>query len=226
MKITKVFTGLTALSSILLLSACGGEALDRRPDPTDTFYNQDTALSVDNQLVVAAGQIQQSLKELNLTNAAAGSPKADAVDVASLPQALQHEITSINYTGPADNLILQLANIAGYRFIAPLHAPTVPVMANITSERTTVGEALQDVGLQIQHQASIIVNPSAQTITLRYDDLGQYVSREESLSHKKVTGFTTKTTTIHHHKHKISKTVENVSIDGGGIHRQIRGDCK
>ncbi|MGY8607710.1 DotD/TraH family lipoprotein [Gluconobacter cerinus] len=157
----------------LSLSACADS--NPGPDPTDTYYNPAIDGAVDQQIAQSTAEAAQSLKLLNLTERARGPAPAPELDVSRVPSDLLVKVTEINWSGPVEPLVEELANKAGYGFTPPMHRPTTPVLVTMSSAQTTVAHALEDIGLQVDKQATIIVDPNKKTVALRYDDEDQHI---------------------------------------------------
>jgi defect-in-organelle-trafficking protein DotD len=77
-------------------------------------------------------------------------------------------LTTIDWSGPVQPLLKQIANAANYRLRVLGTAPAIPVIVTIYSKNVMLGDALRDVGFQCGRRASVVVYPESRVIELRY----------------------------------------------------------
>jgi defect-in-organelle-trafficking protein DotD len=77
-------------------------------------------------------------------------------------------LVSINWAGPIEPLIVQIAKSTGYSVRVFGRAPAIPVMVSLNAQNKTIGEVLTNAGYQAGDKADIIVFPKTHTIELRY----------------------------------------------------------
>ncbi len=77
-------------------------------------------------------------------------------------------LTSIDWSGPVEPLVQQIAQAANYRVRVLGTAPAIPVIVTVYTQNTMLGDILRDVGYQCGRRASIVVFPGSRVIELRY----------------------------------------------------------
>lgn len=77
-------------------------------------------------------------------------------------------LTSIDWSGPIEPLLKQIAIASNYRLRVLGTQPGIPVLVTIYSKNVMLGDVLRDVGYQGGRRASVVVYPDAHVIELRY----------------------------------------------------------
>jgi defect-in-organelle-trafficking protein DotD len=95
------------------------------------------------------------------------TPSASIAPIQNAPPELMRAIT-VNWIGPADQIIQTLANRAGYRFRTLGETPSTPVVVSIDVTNQPLIEVLRSVGLQLGSRADIRVDSVAQQVELMY----------------------------------------------------------
>lgn len=79
-----------------------------------------------------------------------------------------HGLTTIDWSGPVEPLLKQLAIASNYRLRVLGTPPAIPVIVTIFSKNTMLGDVLRDVGYQCGRRAAVVVYPGSRVIELRY----------------------------------------------------------
>lgn len=118
----------------------------------------------------SADQIQRSWNRLGAIEAAKAPAYARyADDYMTLPYGLQKRV-AINWNGPIEPLLRQIARDSGYGFRIIGHRPAVPVFVSmVTSEPIPLGFLLRDAGYQCGDRAGITL--SGNVIELSYPSI-------------------------------------------------------
>lgn len=153
----KKFTILSVLfPCALALAACTPKAPPATPpNPTDA------------SLAEASWSVSRSISSLSET-AQAVRPMpviAPPPDPASYGMA---GLTSIDWSGPVEPLVKEMAKATGYKFHVLGREPAIPVMVSVYRQNVPIADILRDVGFQCARRATIAVYPEAQIIELRY----------------------------------------------------------
>lgn len=77
-------------------------------------------------------------------------------------------ITTVDWSGPVEPLLKQIARVSNYRVRRLGTPPAIPVIVTIYSKNVMLGDILRDVGYQCGRRASVIVFPAARVIEIRY----------------------------------------------------------
>jgi defect-in-organelle-trafficking protein DotD len=76
--------------------------------------------------------------------------------------------TSVDWSGPVEPLLRQIAASAGYRLRTLGTAPAIPVLVTVYANNQMLGDVLRDVGYQCGRRASVVVFPESRVVELRY----------------------------------------------------------
>lgn len=77
-------------------------------------------------------------------------------------------LASIDWSGPVEPLIRQIAKASNYRVRVLGTAPAIPVLVTIYTKNAMLGDILRDIGYQCGRRASVVVFPGSRVIELRY----------------------------------------------------------
>lgn len=149
-------TGFTAVLT-LLLCACTAPKL---PPSYDISGNEaslaEASYSVSRSVVDLAETAQAAHPLPNL----APPPAPATYGMAGL--------TSIDWSGPIEPLLKQIADVSNYRLNILGTPPAIPVLVTIYSKNRMLGDILRDVGYQCGRRATVVVYPGSGVIELRY----------------------------------------------------------
>lgn len=150
----------SALFLCFLLAAC---ATRQTPIQNDAEQFHET----DRSLAEASYAISRSSVDLAET-AQAASPIQALAPPPSPSTYGMGGLTSVDWSGPVEPLIRQIARSANYRVRVLGTEPAIPVMVTIYAKNSLLGDILRDVGYQCGKRASVVVFPASQVIELRY----------------------------------------------------------
>ena len=147
------------LTSMIILSAMLCACATPPPrDPPDI---------AGSSLAEASYAVSRSLS--NLTEVAqAAHPMADMPPSASPASYGMAGLTSVDWSGPVEPLVRQIAKSVNYRTRVLGRAPAIPVMVSIYDKNMMVADILRDVGYQCGRRAAVVVYPDSRVIELRY----------------------------------------------------------
>lgn len=77
-------------------------------------------------------------------------------------------LVSIDWGGPVEPLVAQIAASSGYKIRVLGNPPAVPVMVFLSVKNVPLGNVLRDIGFQVNTKANIVVFPRSKVIELRY----------------------------------------------------------
>ncbi len=140
----------------ILLSACATQ-------PPQTPRMDSTSVA----LAEASYSVSRSLASLSETAQAAHPlpkldppPSPDTYGMAGL--------TSIDWSGPVEPLLKQIANASNYRLRVLGTSPGIPVLVTVYDKNMMLADILRDVGFQCGRRAAVVVYPDSRVIELRY----------------------------------------------------------
>jgi len=97
----------------------------------------------------------------------ARNPNAAIQAVPYAPQELRRTV-SVDWVGPIEPILRQLADRAGYQTRINGDQPPVPVVITLQARQKSVIEVLRDVGLQAGTRADVVVDANAKVVELNY----------------------------------------------------------
>jgi defect-in-organelle-trafficking protein DotD len=147
-------------SIVTLLLTLSGCSSNPRPEQQNlTGLNSSLAeasYSVSRSIVSLAETAQAS----HPTPVLAPPPNPETYGMAGL--------TSVDWSGPVQPLIGQIAKTANYRMRVLGPAPGIPVLVTINAKNVMLADILRDVGYQCGRRAEVVVFPRSRVIELRY----------------------------------------------------------
>ena len=154
-------------ATLLLLGGCANNT--RKPMPEENTASS-TAIQHDpsgDQIAQAAVASSQSLETMAATEQAAFAPKAPIV----APDPATYDMgsnVSVDWSGPIESLLQQMAHISGYTYRAIGKPPAIPILVDINARNEKVGTILRNASYQTDSRASVVVYPSRKLIELQY----------------------------------------------------------
>lgn len=80
-------------------------------------------------------------------------------------------LVSIDWAGPIEPLVNQIAEATGYQVRVLGNEPAVPIMVFIFAKNQRIGDILRNAGFQCHDKANIVLYPKSRTIELRYAEV-------------------------------------------------------
>jgi defect-in-organelle-trafficking protein DotD len=77
-------------------------------------------------------------------------------------------MTTVDWSGPVQPLLQQLARASNYRLVVLGTSPAIPVLVTILAKNMMLGDIVRDVGYQCGERGTVVVYPESRTIELRY----------------------------------------------------------
>jgi defect in organelle trafficking protein DotD len=77
-------------------------------------------------------------------------------------------LTSIDWSGPVEPLVRQIAKAANYRVRVLGNPPAIPVLVSVYDKNMVLADILRDVGFQCGKRAAVVVYPDIRVIEIRY----------------------------------------------------------
>ena len=157
----KIFSGVTSIAVVLLLSACTSNSTP----PQRSAAESDDPSQI--TLAEAANSVSSSLVNLAATEQAAYHP----VQTRPSPDPITYGMggaASIDWSGPAEPLIKQIADSVNYKLKVVGKAPVIPIIITVNTKNQVIGDILSNVAYQCGKRADVIVYPETKVIELRY----------------------------------------------------------
>lgn len=155
---------LLALVIAMPLSACSvGKEIHFRKGKPQLVADPD---NVSAMLADAADRAATSLEQLAAVEQSR-SPGVAVAPVSDAPLELRRAVT-VNWVGPVEPLVKNLADRTSYNFVVVGATPPVPVVISLDVENKPVIEALRDIGLQMGLRADIRIDGNSRSIEIHY----------------------------------------------------------
>ncbi len=77
-------------------------------------------------------------------------------------------LTSVDWSGPVEPLVREIAHATGYRLRVLGAPPAIPVLVTVYDKNMMIADILRDVGYQCGRRANVLVFPGSRVIELRY----------------------------------------------------------
>jgi defect-in-organelle-trafficking protein DotD len=146
---------------VFFLVACSNQG------STQAAIDQNNLSKAQMQLANAAISINNSLLELSSIQRAV----YPAVKLPDLPNATKiglGKLASVDWTGPVEPLIKNIANVSNYKIRIIGKIPPLPVLVSITKQNTALAVILRDAAFQCGSKVDIVIYPTSKVIELRY----------------------------------------------------------
>lgn len=149
--------------SVLLISC----ASRKEPPPVIPELPADNGVDVATiKLAETAQSVDSSLLDLARIQAVATPPIPDNYPDLGIEN-LQNRI-SVDWSGPIDQLVNNIARENGYEVNALGTPPPIPVLVSITARDATSIQVLRDIDYQAGNNAHLQIYPDNKIIELRY----------------------------------------------------------
>lgn len=164
----KYLLGAMGITASLVLTACTSSHHDMAPqqlnNPSSLTQISDAAA---DQIAESAASVSQSLTNLEAVERANMAPQAakeyPRVAVVSIPGN-----SSIDWNGPIEPLVRQIAKATQYRVSIIGAAPITPIIVTVHQEQASNADILRNAALQAGARATITTDPAKKVIALRY----------------------------------------------------------
>lgn len=117
------------------------------------------------QIAQAASSVDKSLAQLSAIQVAT-HPGTKMNTPTSAPGLSR--VVSLNWNGPVEPLLKQIAAKAGYSVNVLGTRPAIPALVNISANNQKLSTILRNTGYQVSAKARVAVYPSKRLIELRY----------------------------------------------------------
>jgi ribosomal protein L21E len=78
----------------------------------------------------------------------------------------------IDWTGPVESLMKEVADYSGYNFKVVGIAPAIPIIVTVAHSDIEIGDIIRTAHLQAKERADVVIYPRSKTIEIRYFELG------------------------------------------------------
>ena len=77
-------------------------------------------------------------------------------------------LTTVDWSGPVEPLVRQIAFASNYRVRVLGTPPAIPVIVTVYAKNVMLGDIVRDVGYQCGRRATVVIFPDSRVIELRY----------------------------------------------------------
>jgi len=171
---------ITSISIAALLCNCSNPEINDMSEQNRTEFAQNLLANINsdasfskkeatNSLVRSAVSVSQSLRKLAEIEKAV-HPEATLPAAPSAAKIGMANLAAVNWNGPAEPLLSQLAASSHYKFRSIGKKPTLPLLVAINCKNHNIVEIIRDIDFQIQKNAAIVIMPKQKLVELRYKD--------------------------------------------------------
>lgn len=147
---------ISIMVACLALGACATQ-----PPPSNKLDTTDTSLAQ------ASYSVSRAISSLSETAQAAHPlPKLDPPP--SPDTYGMGGLTSVDWSGPVEPLVQQIAQSTNYRVRILGTRPGIPVLVSVYDKNMMMADILRDVGYQCGRRAAVVVYPESRVIEIRY----------------------------------------------------------
>lgn len=154
--------GAAAIALTLLLSACASTHTSERSAAETEDPSKIT-------LAEAANSVSNSLVDLAATEQAAYHPVRPHPSPDPMAYGMGGK-ASIDWSGPVEPLVKQIAETVHYKTKVIGNAPAIPIIVTVNTKNQPIGDILSNVAYQCGKRADVIVYPETKVVELRYAD--------------------------------------------------------
>lgn len=133
------------------------------PKPPQTF----NISNAQSSLAEASYSVSRSVVDLAET-AQAAHPSPSLAPPPSPATYGMAGLATIDWSGPVEPLVRQIAKASNYRVRILGTPPAIPVLVTVYTKNAMLGDILRDVGYQCGRRAAVVVFPESRVIELRY----------------------------------------------------------
>jgi hypothetical protein len=151
----------------LSVAGCATGGLNDQNRHSGQWENASRA-QVEDRIAESAKRATNAVETLVMIQRARTEPPPSSLDEGLLPEELRRRGT-IEWSGPADALVSDIARNVGYGFTVVGNPPPVVPTVQISAKDQSAGKILENIGFQVSQFATIAVDPNSRHIELRYD---------------------------------------------------------
>lgn len=162
---------LLLLPALFFLASCSSDKkivdLNVNYIPTDRVPAHTTDDQAQAQIAEAATAIGHSLQELSAVQMTVHPPTA--MQKPYDPRVIgMDKMASLNWTGPVEPVLRNIAESTNYQLRVIGRAPTIPVFVSIDVNNKPIADILRDITYQVVMKADVALYPKSRVIELRY----------------------------------------------------------
>lgn len=160
----------------LILAACSSSGSDVQVGPS--IYGRDLLKNVnfdvyegahdaEQELVDAAHHVSRTLDDLARVQYSESNPEK-MKDETSAEKLGMSDLGSVDWSGPVEPIVRQIAKASNYRVRVLGNKPAIPVLITIKKTNASLAEIIRDIKYQANKNAKIQIYPKSHVIEIRY----------------------------------------------------------
>lgn len=149
-------------SGLIALLAIGFTACANPPPPPPVNIDKAQA-----SLAEASYSVSRSVVDLAET-AQAAHPMPNVAPPPNPASYGMAGLTTVDWSGPVEPLIRQIARASSYRVRVLGTQPAIPIIVTLYEKDAMLGDVVRDVGYQCGRRAAVVIYPESRVIELRY----------------------------------------------------------
>ncbi len=171
------FLSCSCLFSFIFLTACTVDTTDNSygTQATGGFFDfsepKKNTNPSEEAIASAAGSISSSITQLEKIERYR-KPRIINVADDNMKKYNLGQKVQVDWSGPIEPLISEVAAFSDYRFKVVGVAPAIPVLVDISHQNVAIGDIIREVHFQSKERANLVVYPKSKTIELRYNEIG------------------------------------------------------
>ncbi|HJN37789.1 MAG TPA: DotD/TraH family lipoprotein [Gammaproteobacteria bacterium] len=124
-------------------------------------------INADAKLAESAASVSASFTELARVERA-NQKRTQALKPTPAITVQMSGLATVDYTGPVDTLLKQIAKVSKVRFRKLGHPKGTPILVTVNSRNTKIVDIIRDISYQAQKQATVKLYPHQKVLELRY----------------------------------------------------------
>ena len=194
-----------AIMGLLLSTVSACATLPSSADQTD--WDSKAANQIDDRLSDAAERAaasSETLAQVERARTAPVEPSMSGADVMDMPPELQRP-TTVEWTGPAAELVAELARNIGYAYSVVGDEPPVDVMVSVSAVDEPAVKVFEDIGYQVAKFAEVFVDPTGKRVEFRFVSEHQASAVAAAPKAPRLQAPSTQPTSVRRHKEPLGK---------------------
>lgn len=167
----KSFGILTIISACLLLTACAQDPYLIDSTHYSEEYDAKNLTQDKNAMMIAGADINAAISDLEKVERYR-KPRILKVTDENMAEIGLGTQVFIDWSGPIEPLIAEVAAYSDYKLKVLGIAPAIPVLVTVVQKNIELGDIVKEAHLQAKARADVVIYPKSKVIEIRYFELG------------------------------------------------------
>lgn len=176
--LSQCFAELIMLGVVLIVTGCANTYSQRTPTESavdrgvSVVVTETPPVTAQQEIAAHAAQVNQSLEELYVIERAKKPENLviTATPILGVTHPTLRQPLSIDWSGPAEPLLAQIAMRTHYRLKIMGVPPAIPLLVSVNSREVPAQEVLQNIRSQIYERGDLLLFPEQRVMELHYLD--------------------------------------------------------